>query len=258
VVNVILKSLLAAALIGIGWFEFGQDLSVREIGQEAVDIFDSRPVHSVLILGNSRTYGNDMPQMIRRIADSARNNEKYEVVTVALPGASFESLSQDPRVRRLLAEPFDDVVLQGESRGQSSPELSEAFQRYGAALAAMARSRHRPLLIVNWAYDPDLYPSGEGRSSHLDQIVNAHDLLASGSNLGEIEVSKMWERARSENPSIKLTSDGNHPSAAGSYLVALAIYSKLSGRSVTSLDYAPQELARSDADALRQVVDNLR
>jgi hypothetical protein len=257
--GLLLKTVLSATLVGMGWFEFGQDQSAGEFWQNSVDLLDQRPAHTLLILGNSRTFANGMPQMVRRIADSASDGEKYEVTTVALPSATFQSLSENWRVRRLLSKEWDDVVLQGESRGQVSPELSEAFLRYGSALAMMAHARrHRPSLIVNWAYDPDRYPSSESRSSHLQEIAADHHFLASSTNLQEIEVSQIWERARSEDPSLGLTTDGNHPSAAGSYLVALAIYAKLSGRSVSAASYVPPELSTSDSYALRQLVDSSR
>ena len=256
--KVVLKSILLVCLVAAAWFQFGQSRSAAELWQGSIDLLDSRPTHSVLILGNSRTYANDMPQMIRKIADSAGDVEKYQIRTAAFEGASFESLSQASEAKELMSQEWDDAILQGESRGQSSPESLDAFQKYGIVLAGSIKTRrHRPMLIVNWAYDPNLYPSGEGRPGHLAKIRSGHDTLAYTAALEEISVSQAWERARSEFPSIKLTIDGNHPSVAGSYLVALAIYAKLSGKPVSSVRYAPLELTTSEAEALRRVVGEI-
>jgi hypothetical protein len=46
----------------------------------------------------------------------------------------------------------------------------------------------------------------------------------------EVHVSKIWEKVRNDHPEIRLTEDGNHPTVAGSYLVALAVYASISGR----------------------------
>jgi hypothetical protein len=55
------ESTLALALGGLLWFSFGQDSSAKALAQRTFDVVDSRPSRSILILGNSRTYQNDMP-----------------------------------------------------------------------------------------------------------------------------------------------------------------------------------------------------
>jgi hypothetical protein len=72
--------------------------------------------------------------------------------------------------------------------------------------------------------------------------------------LREIEVSQIWERVRAEHPDIELTENGNHPSVAGSYLLALAIYASLSGRPVDHVTYVPPGLSLEQAGAIRHVV----
>ena len=54
------------------------------------DHFDTRPVHAVLIIGNSRTYYHDMPSMLRRMADSDHARERYDIVMRAVPGGTLE------------------------------------------------------------------------------------------------------------------------------------------------------------------------
>jgi lysophospholipase L1-like esterase len=136
----------------------------------------------------------------------------------------------------------------------SSPRLSG---KYGEALAAMIKAgRARPLLLVNWTYDAALYANPEvERPAHTADIRAAHDRLAAIANLREIRVSQVWERVRRDHPEIQLTEDGNHPSVAGSYLVALAVYASISRRSVAGATYVPAGLSEADAASIRRIVE---
>ena len=56
----------------------------------AFDYFDSRPSYRILFIGNSRTYYNDMPYMIRDIADSAGAKYKVQATMHALSARSLK------------------------------------------------------------------------------------------------------------------------------------------------------------------------
>jgi hypothetical protein len=251
---------LALASAFILWFNVGQDSSAAAFAQRSYDLADSRPARSILIIGNSRTYYNSMPAMLRKIADSTKSPTKFEIETSAKPGASFETLWHDSRTTRLLGAGWDDVILQGESRAQSSEELNASFLTYGAKLAQVAKlNQGHPRLVVNWDYDPSLYEGdsdGEGRASHLELVKSMHARLGSEADMGRVNVAGLWESVRRSHPSIKLTTDGNHPTVAGSYLFALALYANLSSSPVSGVTYAPDGLAPEDAEALRRAVDS--
>jgi len=249
------SAFLLAATAATGWFFFLQDRTAYEVWGLARDLTDSRPAHSLLIMGNSRTFYHAMPYMIRPIADSAHDPEKYQIMLIAWPGASFQELARDGRVRRIAGSEWDDVVMQGESRGQSSQALEADFETYGEVLAGAAHpARGRPLLIVNWTYEPELFGHPEGRAAHTEYVRRAHDWLARRGDLREVHVSEIWEKVRAHHPEIRLTSDGNHPTVAGSYLLALAVYSSVSGRSVAEVTYSPPDLSTKDAAAIRRIV----
>lgn len=244
------------------WFSFGQDGSAAALSQRAADIVDGRPARTILIVGNSRTYFHHMPSMLREIADSAGSPAKYQVETSALPAYDFEKHWSDGRTRRLLGAGWDDVVLQGASGEQWNPRLEENFVDYGTKLAGLAKlNSGRPRLVVNWAYDPSIYErefkgmGSEAREYHLEHIKAAHARLGSEANLSRINMAGLWESVRRSQPSIRLTMDGNHPTVAGSYLYALAIYANLSNGQVATVTYVPDGLEPESAKALRDAVD---
>jgi hypothetical protein len=248
----------ALALAFILWFNAGQDSSAAAFAQRSYDLADSRPARSILIVGNSRTYYNSMPAMLRKIADSAGSPTKFQIETNAKPGFTFEMHWADARARRLLGAGWDDIILQGASGEQWNDETEKSFFIHGAKLAEIARiNGGRPRLIVNWAYDPSEYEGdAEGyRDLHLARIKAAHARLASDENLARINVAGLWESVRALHPAVRLTLDGNHPTIAGSYLYALAIYAHLSNGPVGGVTYVPDGLKPEDARALREAVD---
>jgi hypothetical protein len=254
---------LVLALAFILWFNVGQDSSAAAFAQRSYDLVDSRPARSILIIGNSRTYYNSMPAMLRKIADSAGSPTKFQIETNAKPGFAFENHWSDGRARRLLGAGWDDVILQGASGEQTSDESEKSFLAYGAKLAAIAKlNAGRPRLVVNWPYDPDLYnddsyiTDGTRRADHLERIKAAHARLSADANMTRINLAGLWESVRRSHPAIRLTMDGNHPTRAGSYLYALALYAHLSNGPVGSVIYAPDGVDPDDARALREAVDS--
>ena len=244
------------------WFNFGQQSSAAAMIQRSTDLFDDRPARSILIVGNSRTYYNDMPAMLRSIADSAGSPTKFQVESSSYGGATFKTHWHKQRTRNLLEEGWDDVILQPESGAQAWQQGNDEFLEYGPKLATAAKlASGRPQLVVGWPYDAGLYEEGSfaengfSRTTHLRLIREMHAKLASDAGLGRVNVAGTWELVRQTNPSIALTTDGNHPTVAGSYLYALAVYAQLTNGSVANVTFVPDGLSADDAEALRHAVD---
>lgn len=257
-------AVLAMLFVALVWFQFGQDASAAALSQRSLDLLDRRAARSILIVGNSRTFTNDMPKMLRQIADSAGSPTKFQVETSAEPNYSFKAHWSDARSRRLLAGGWDEVILQPDSTAQMHPQYEAEFFEFGAKLARIAKVRQgRPHLLVGWPYEPRLYDDPEyntiglGRSDHLALIRSADAKLATDANLLLINLVDPWESVRKSHPSIQLTSDGNHPSMAGTYLYALAVYASLSNGPVAGVTFVPDGVKEDDARALREAVDRL-
>jgi len=248
---------MALLLIGLSWFQFGQPLTAKAMAQRIGDRFDSRPARRILILGNSRTYYHDMPDMIRAMADSAYDPQKYQITVEALPGASFESLWGTPETQSLLRERWDDAILQSESRAEATEPFRQSFQTYGRRLATAVRlTSGAPRLVVNWNYGAELFddgdPDGSGQAAYYAAIQSATARLAEQTGASMVNVGKLWAAVSSSKPQIRLTEDGNHPTLAGSYLFAMLLYADLSHRDVGMVTYVPAGLPPDTAATLRQ------
>jgi hypothetical protein len=81
--------LLVAVLLWFG-FGFAGTVASRRIARALMDSFDDRPGRAILFLGHSRVYYNDMPDMVRELADAANLPERYQITMRALPSASLK------------------------------------------------------------------------------------------------------------------------------------------------------------------------
>jgi len=256
----IIRPLLLTMLVaGLGWFEFGQPLPAKALIRQAEDAFDRRPARHILMLGNSRTFYHDMPDMVRAMADSAKEAQKLEITLDAPPGASFEILWNDPTTQGLLKSRWDDVVLQPESRAESSPDLTASFETYGAKLVEASHiTAGSPRLVVNWTYGPSAWgdgdPDGSGRAAQYAAIQSDTKSVGDRAGAALVNVGKLWATIAADHPEIALTEDGNHPSLAGSYLFALILYADLTRHDVAGVTYAPAELDPKAAATLKQAV----
>ena len=242
---------------------FGMAEPVREMRQKARDAFDPRPVQTILVVGNSRTSQNDMPGMLRALADADHYARAIQFKMSTVNGSTFESQWATPRTQALLAQTWDGAIIQGESRGQSDADLAKSFMTYGNHIltAIHLHSGTRPLLVINWCYDPSLfedYPDMPKRAELLNRMQTDQLRLAEKSNARPVNVGVIWERVREKLPTLALTTDGNHPTQAATYLLAVALYSDLSGHDVRNNAYAPKGLDPAIASALRREVQEFK
>jgi hypothetical protein len=251
--------ILSLFVAGLGRFEFGQSLSAKALVGRAEDAFDRRPARQILLLGNSRTFFHDMPNMVRQMADSAREAQKFEITLDAPPGASFEILWNDAATQSLLTRRWDDVILQPESRAESSPDLTASFEKYGAKLIEASHvASGSPRLVVNWIYGANSWddgdPDGSGRAAQYAAVQSDTKSLGDRAGARLVNVGQLWSTIAANHPEIALTEDGNHPTLAGSYLFALLLYADLTRHDVAGVTYTPAQLDLRTVSILKQAV----
>ena len=221
------------------------------------DHFDKRPVRAMLFLDNSRMYYNDMPTMLRKMADSAQAKERFAIVTRALPAGTLQLSWNDAETRRLLKQPWRDVVVQAESNAQSSEQARGQFFDFGERLIREATSTGgTPSVIVNWVYGEDLFKGKEPgmRSWYYGRIQGDYARLSSVTGARLVNVGEVWERVHAAAPALPLYLDGNHPSLQGSYLSALVLYAHLSATDGTAVTYVPHGMSAAEAAIIRGTV----
>lgn len=196
---------------------------------------------SVLFVGNSYIFFNNLPDMVEGIS-MGLDGPRLIAESHTHPGYSLQRHLDDGHLPRVFgARPdWDAVVLQENSRfaapfhpvtGElgSNDAFTDAVRVFDDLVRAQAAD---PVLLMTWAKQP--WP---------DQIVEIADAyLEIGEEVGArvALVGRAFAAALNGRPDLQLhVSDGSHPTPAGSYLAACVLYSTLTGRSPEG---APREL----------------
>lgn len=212
----------------------------------AVCTFAQDPVKpaelNVLFIGNSLTYVNDLPEMVKVIAK--HNGKKFKYKMVAYPDLSLEDhWAKGDAVKAIKDGKWDFVVLQQGSSAlpASRTNLIEQVGRFTPEIRAVGA---KPALFMVWPF--------ESRKFDFDRVHESYELAAKAADGIFLPAGESWRAAWKQKPDLQLYSDGLHATALGSYLAAGVIYKVLYNESTFELpaklkagpvkiDLSPQE-----------------
>lgn len=183
---------------------------------------------AILFIGNSLTYGNDLPALVEALLDAAGVDAR--VSAVSMPGAALEDhWNGSGALAAIEAGGWDWVVLQqGPSATEGRPSLLDYSRRFAGEIR---RSGAEPALYMVW-------PS-KVRFHDFDGVFASYSDAARLVDGAFLPAGDAWRRAWAEDPDLRLYGrDGFHPTALGSYLAALTIVDGLTGISALDLPAA--------------------
>ena len=194
----------------------------------------------VLFVGNSHTYVNDVPELVRRISIA-------KGVQLA-GGATLEDHIQSGAVRqRLESATFSAVVLQEQS-GHQVLELNE-YEASARKLAELARAHNaRVFIYMGWTRQSAVEQYGYTQQNWTDSALR----VARAIGAGVAPVGEAWPYAKRHDPALGLRlqeSDGNHATFPGSYAAAATIFYALAGVSPLQAALRQPSLPLLPADA---------
>jgi hypothetical protein len=175
----------------------------------------------VLFIGNSLTYFNNLPATLIDLALTTGDTIRAGVV--AYPDfALVDHLNQGAAARAIASTSWNFVILQ---QGPSS------LQANRDSLIAMARlfdgpirqSGARPALFSVWPQTVN--------AATFPRAIESYQLAATAVAGVYLPVGAAWQAALAEDPTTQLYDrDGLHPSELGTYLAALVMYERLTGK----------------------------
>lgn len=196
-----------------------------------------RTARSILFLGNSHTFTNDVPGMVRSLLGGG-------VKTDALSGGFLDDIWLNRDSNGLLEGKWTDVVLQGAKLSSSHKyeyPNEGTIQLAKHALGAGSRVH----FFVEWPRKG--WNESDFQWSHYRKFASK----AGGGDL--IPICWAWDAAIEARRGLDLWSgDGNHAALPGSYLAACVIAYWLEGAEA-KLTWRPSEVDPSLAAFLRQI-----
>ena len=199
---------------------------------------------TVLMMGNSHTSSNDLPQQLRALLRAGLAGRTVNV-TVA-PGWHFlDERLADPSSKALLrSRAWTVVVLQAQKYSTTglysySTAEAEAWVRMARSVGAL----------------PVMFPEWPRRGvQETDRIYDVHVSIAQQQPACVAPVGQAWDLALQRQPSLVLhASDGNHSTPAGAFLTALVLYATASGASPLALPELSNGVSSGVQARLRQV-----
>jgi PKD repeat protein len=189
---------------------------------------------SILFIGNSYTYFNNMPDILSNIAASFGNHVQHASQTpggMTLAGHAGNTATYNA----MNNENWDYVVLQAQSQEPSFPygqvnnqTLPFAMQLADSAQAISTCSQ--AMFFMTWGRengDPQ-WDSINTFDKMNERLRLAYLRFADSSNASVSPVGVAWKYVRDNHPEMNLYSgDGSHPSYAGSYLAACTFYASI-------------------------------
>ncbi|MBT8397356.1 MAG: SGNH/GDSL hydrolase family protein [Gemmatimonadetes bacterium] len=179
----------------------------------------------VLFIGNSLTYTNRLPDMVKTIAEATGHT--MAVGMVALPNVSLEDHWLNGIEQTILSVKADVVVMQ---QGPSSlPQNQEYLRAWTEILADPIRAAGgEPALCMVWPDITRVDAFGAVYQSYLGAANAVNGIL--------IPAGLAWVHSWELDPELQLYgSDGFHPSDLGTAVAALTIFRVLFNEDVSIL-----------------------
>jgi PKD repeat protein len=214
---------------------------------------------SVLFIGNSYVYTFDLPAVLKSLAES-----KGDILTVASKtngGYTFQSHVNDPvTYTKIALTDWNYVVLQGQSQEPSFPyeqvnttTLPFALQLADSVYANSPCSQVQYFMTWGRQIGDTQWDSINTFDKMNERLRDAYLRIAENANASVAAAGPAWKYVRDNHPSINLFStDGSHPSFAGTYLNACVFYSSLYHKSPEGANYIGS-LDQATAQTLQQV-----
>lgn len=184
----------------------------------------------VLFIGNSYTYVNNLPEMLRELAAARGLTLDVGMATTGGWKLSDHWTTQDCDAHRLLRDRKWDVVVLQEQSTFGSTQVVDGVQRVGADDQFQRYAKLWQEEIRRAGMAPAFYLTWARKGAPDDQAVldRAYVSAARAANGLVIPVGRAWKGAREHHASIELFQpDGSHPSPAGTYLAACTFFAAL-------------------------------
>jgi len=184
------------------------------------------PGHNVLLVGNSLTYTNDLPGMLKAVA--AADGYTLQVRSLALADHALIDYLLDGSLPPIIAAGNWEYVVtqQGPTTLPICRDTMVIAVKETDRLARLVGAHS--VVMMSW---PTTARPGDFAAVHASA-----EIAAVTANAAFAPVGDAWQSVMQSDPfTSPYGPDGYHPSPAGTYLAALVLYEQVTGRDARSL-----------------------
>ncbi|QIR38911.1 hypothetical protein HCG51_20850 [Tolypothrix sp. PCC 7910] len=184
----------------------------------------------VLFIGNSYTYYNELPNLVKNLALNAKAARKFETEMVTVGGATLEQLWQQGKgVSRIKNGKWDYVVLQEQSTLPiTNPKLMYEYARLFNE--EIKKINAQTVFYLTWAR--------QNRPETQQALKDSYMTIAQELNAIVAPVGIVWQKIQEQNQNLMLYEpDNSHSSPIGSYVAACVFYATIYGKIPEGLNY---------------------
>lgn len=187
---------------------------------------------TVLFIGNSYTYRNEMPDMFQDLARSLGKNVYVECCTQGK--ATLVIQSKRPELFEMIqSKKWDYIIIQASSRDLLRDSLTinkKTIPALKRIISAIDKNnpKTKKLFFMTWGYRNGNRPvkDGDSFSKMTRRVKSGYLALKEKFNIGVVPVGMAWYKVRKTHQEMVLYDrDGAHPNVKGSYLAACCFYS---------------------------------
>lgn len=218
-------------------------------------------------MGNSYTYGNNLPELIKQIALSFGDTLVHDSSTPG--GATFNAHSTSAQtIAKINQQQWDYVVLQAQSQEPSFSPGQVASQTYSYAetlvdLIETNFSCTEPLFFMTWGrkygdqQNCQFYPPICTYQGMQQRLRESYLEMAFNDSASCAPVGVAWKKSIELDSTLNLyTADNSHPNIYGSYLAACTFYSSIFKKSAVGSSYWPTAIDSITALSLQTIASN--
>lgn len=227
----------------------------------------SQTTKKVLFIGNSYTAANNLPLLVNNMATSTGDVLIYDSNTPG--GYRFMDHASNPTtLAKINSDNWDYVALQAQSQetSLSQTEMETDVFPFAEALSDAIRANNecsQPLFYMTWGRK-----NGDAANcairpwvctyEEMDDLIKVTYLFMSETNSSELApAGAVWRYLRENHPNLEMySSDGSHPSLAGTYAVACAFYTMIYKKDPTSITWN-STLAENQANLIKMATKTI-
>ena len=207
----------------------------------------------LLFVGNSLTYTNDLPTMVKEIAK--QDGVSVETVSHCFANYSLEDHWNDGTIQQVIKTgKFNYIIVQ---QGPSAmPASKDLLINYTGKFAAACKESGLQLVVFT------VWPATT-RIGDSDNVIASYKAAANATGAILAPAGLIWKEVNKKDSSIALYgTDGFHPSPKGSWLSALTIYASIQRKTnfaFITKDNSPAKkyVSNEEASIFHQVLESV-